>query len=161
MAEHLEQYRKSSLGELLVAQSAAQAVIDSLPDPVLVLGLEAELVNTNKAAERLLEVDVESGRGLGAAHPDARAMLERLVAHVLGGNGPYVPRSLDEAVRVGDVHLLPRATPIYGDEGAIDGTTIVLQDVTRLQRFDELKDNLVATVAHEFRTPLTSLRMAI
>ena len=28
-------------------------------------------------------------------------------------------------------------------------------------RFDELKNDLVATVAHEFRTPLTSLRMAI
>ena len=38
---------------------------------------------------------------------------------------------------------------------------IVLQDITRLFRFDELKNNLVATVAHEFRTPLTSLRMAI
>ena len=38
---------------------------------------------------------------------------------------------------------------------------IVLQDVTRLLRFDELKNDLVATVAHEFRTPLTSLRMAI
>ena len=41
------------------------------------------------------------------------------------------------------------------------GATIVLQDVTRLLRFDELKNDLVATVAHEFRTPLTSLRMAI
>src|SRR5262249_54471361 len=38
---------------------------------------------------------------------------------------------------------------------------IVLQDVTRLLRFDELKNDLVATVAHEFRTPLTSIRMAI
>ena len=36
-----------------------------------------------------------------------------------------------------------------------------MQDVTRLRRFDELKTDLVATVAHEFRTPLTSLRMAI
>ena len=33
--------------------------------------------------------------------------------------------------------------------------------MTRLRRFNELKDDLVATVAHEFRTPLTSLRMAI
>ena len=37
----------------------------------------------------------------------------------------------------------------------------VLQDVTRLRRFHQLKNDLVATVAHEFRTPLTSLRMAI
>ena len=41
------------------------------------------------------------------------------------------------------------------------GVTVVLQDVTRVLRFDELKNDLVATVAHEFRTPLTSLRMAI
>src|SRR5207248_1147029 len=45
--------------------------------------------------------------------------------------------------------------------GGIVGAAIVLQDVTRLRRFDELKNDLVATVAHEFRTPLTSLRMAI
>jgi signal transduction histidine kinase len=43
----------------------------------------------------------------------------------------------------------------------VSGVTVVLQDVTRLRRFDELKSDVVATVAHEFRTPLTSLRMAI
>ena len=53
------------------------------------------------------------------------------------------------------------ATPIYGEDGTVAGAAIVLQDVTRLFRFDELKNNLVATVAHEFRTPLTSLRMAL
>jgi signal transduction histidine kinase len=76
-----------------------------------------------------------------------------------------VPRGFEEAVRVaspeGDRHLLPRATPVYSEQGSIVGATIVLQDVTRLMRFDELKNDLVATVAHEFRTPLTSLRMAI
>src|SRR2546423_12856339 len=61
----------------------------------------------------------------------------------------------------GERALLPRATPLYSEEGGVVGATIVLQDVTRLLRFDELKNDLVATVAHEFRTPLTSLRMAI
>ena len=37
MADRLAEYRRSSLGELLQAQQAAQAAIDSLPDPVLVL----------------------------------------------------------------------------------------------------------------------------
>jgi signal transduction histidine kinase len=38
---------------------------------------------------------------------------------------------------------------------------VVLQDATRLRRFDELRSDVVATVAHELRTPLTSLRMAV
>jgi signal transduction histidine kinase len=41
------------------------------------------------------------------------------------------------------------------------GATIVLEEVTRLMRFDQLRSDMVATVAHELRTPLTSLRMAI
>jgi len=61
----------------------------------------------------------------------------------------------------GERILLPRAAPLYGESGAVAGAAIVLQDSTRLFRFDELKNNLVATVAHEFRTPLTSLRMAL
>ena len=36
MADRLSEYRRSSLGELLQAQQASQAAIDSLPDPVLV-----------------------------------------------------------------------------------------------------------------------------
>jgi two-component system, NtrC family, sensor histidine kinase KinB len=92
-------------------------------------------------------------------------VLESVRAYVLSGKGAYVPRGFDEAVRVetpdGAHHLLPRATPLYSEQGGVVGTTIVLQDVTRLMRFDELKNDLVATVAHEFRTPLTSLRMAI
>src|SRR5262249_10316048 len=153
--------RKSSLGELLVAQSVSQAVIDSLPDPVVVLGLQGELLNVNQAAERLFGLSVENAGSLAAAPTAVRGQIEPLAAHVLGGNGAYLPKSLDEAFRVttsatGELQLLPRASPIYTDEGTIEGATIVLQDVTRILRFDELKYNLVATVAHEFRTPLTS-----
>ena len=39
MASHLAEYRNSSLGELLQAQEALQAAIDSLPDPVVVFGV--------------------------------------------------------------------------------------------------------------------------
>jgi two-component system, NtrC family, sensor histidine kinase KinB len=102
---------------------------------------------------------------LASLDPALRALVDRVRAHVLSGKGAYLPRGFEEAVRVasgeGDRHLLPRATPLYSEEGGVAGATIVLQDVTRLMRFDELKNDLVATVAHEFRTPLTSLRMAI
>ncbi len=166
MAEHLQKYRDSSLGDLLEAQLAAQATIDSLPDPVLVVALDGALRHANDAAETVLKTHAEQGlNGMATAEPEVRAVVEKLRLHVAGGHGAYVPKGLDEAVRVvaseGDRLLLPRAAPMYAEEGNVVGVTIVFQDVTRLHRFEELRNDLVATVAHEFRTPLTSLRMAV
>lgn len=164
MADRLREYRSSSLGELLQAQQASQAAIDSLPDPVLVLAVDGRLLNVNRSAETALQIQT-TGEPLARLDPELRAAVEKVRAHVVAGKGPYVPRGLEEALRLhgdgGERRLLPRATPLYSEQGAIVGATLVLQDVTRLLRFDELKNDLVATVAHEFRTPLTSLRMAI
>ena len=170
MADRLAQYRQSSLGELLAAQQQAQAAIDSLPDPVLVLSADGKLVAVNRATETVLRVTPSEGLQdpLAPAPPEVRAVIDRVKAHVLGGRGAYQPAGLEEAVRTvdksaggQDLFLLPRASPVSTEEAGFIGVAILLQDVTRLMRFDELKSNLVATVAHEFRTPLTSLRMAI
>jgi two-component system, NtrC family, sensor histidine kinase KinB len=86
-------------------------------------------------------------------------------SHVLSGKGAFQPRGFEDAVQLptllGDRQFLPRATPVYETKGVIIGATVILQDVTRLRRLEELKNDVVATVAHEFRTPLTSLRMAV
>ncbi len=165
MAERLRHYRSSSLGELLQAQQASQAAIDSLPDPVLVVDAAGAILNLNGAAEALFRRGAAAQPSLSDLEPELRATVERVRARVLAGKGPYLPHGFDEAVKVeggeGARRLLPRASPLYSEEGAITGASLVLQDVTRLMRFDELKNDLVATVAHEFRTPLTSLRMAI
>lgn len=167
MADRLEQYRRSSLGDLLRAQQASQAAIDSLPDPVLVFDTGDRVLHLNRAAGPLLRLPPGEGVGLrlGDLDPEVRERLARVKGHVLAGKGAYAPRGFDEALRVespgGPRRYLPRATALYSDDGAVTGVAVVLQDVTRLMRFDELKDDLVATVAHEFRTPLTSLHMAI
>jgi PAS domain S-box-containing protein len=164
MAESLQRYRDSSLGELLEAQTAAQATIDSLPDPVVVFDATGRLTNANRAAEQILGVRAADGN-ITAAPPAVRERVDHLRSEVLAGAPAVQPRGFEDALVVessdGNRALLPRANPVSSDEGQLLGVTVLLQDITRLRRFDELKDDLVATVAHEFRTPLTSLRMAI
>jgi PAS domain S-box-containing protein len=168
MADKLAQYRASSLGELLAAQQLSQAAIDSLPDPVLVFDINGRLLAVNRATEEVLRVaagQAEAQEPLALAPPEVRGLVDRMRAYVLSGKGAYQPRGLEEAIRTSaggqELFLLPRATPVSTESGGLVGVAILLQDVTRLMRFDELKSNLVATVAHELRTPLTSLRMAI
>ncbi len=163
MADRLQKYRQSSLGELLEAQRAAQAAIDSLPGPVLVLGLDGQIHHANRAAETILRLAPDTT--VSGLDPAVRGIVEELRRHVAGGGGAWAPRSLEDAFRLatpaGERWFLPRAMPVYAEEGDAVGTTVVLEDVTRARRFEELRNDLVATVAHEFRTPLTSLRMAV
>jgi two-component system, NtrC family, sensor histidine kinase KinB len=167
MAARLAEYRKSSLGDLLQAHLSMQAAIDSLPDPVVIFSIEGSLQNVNQAAQTLLRLTAESGEKepLKAIDASVRSVLERMRSHVLSGKGAYHPRGFEDAVKLptilGDRYFLPRAAPVYETRGVVVGATVILQDVTRLRRFEELKNDLVATVAHEFRTPLTSLRMAV
>jgi len=164
MADRIEEYRRSSLGELVQAQLATQAAIDGLPDPVFQFAIDGSLLASNHAAETLL------GRGtsLDTAPPAVRDAVVAVRDHALRGKGAFVGRGLDEAIAVPatdpserERYFVPNAAPVYEEGLGVVGAAVVLRDVTALRRLDALRTDLVATVAHQFRTPLTSLRMAI
>ncbi len=166
MAERLAEFEQSSLGALVQARQASLAAIESLPDPVLVLDRSGRVLAANQAARTALKLPAEDqGPRIHDVEPPARAAIERARAHVLAGHGPFAPHGYEDAVRLvlggRERQFLPRGSALHDAEGGITGVAVTLQDVTRLRRFDELKTDMMATVAHEFRTPLTSLRMAV
>ncbi len=163
MAARLAEYRRAGEGELARARESAQAAIESLVDPVIVLTAEGAVRATNGAARRLFGASPEVRRGDDGT--DVAAVFGRALDAVLAGGRPLLPVDFRSVVLVdtpeGERALLPHATPIRDGTGAIVGVTLLLQDVTRLRRLDELKGDLVQTVAHELRTPLTSLGIAL
>jgi signal transduction histidine kinase len=59
------------------------------------------------------------------------------------------------------LYFRPRQTKIADEQGQVHGVVTLLQDVTRFKKLDQMKSDFMATVSHEFRTPLTSLNMSI
>ncbi len=167
MADRLEKYRQSSIGELLQAQLAMQAAIDSLPEPVMILTIEKKLSNANIAANNILGISVEANANspIEDIQEPLKTKLEDVITHVLKGHGLYQSKNMNEAValKVGDekMYFLPQAQPVYEQGLGIVALTIVLQDVTRAYIYDLDKSQTLANISHELRVPLDSAHMAI
>jgi len=164
MQERLRAYRASSLGELLAAKDLSRATIASMVDPVIVFSTRGEVLLANEAAEStfgLISGDVDLLRRGGVEIPEPIAVARDAV---LTHGRPLLPQSLAEAMRwitsEGEQYFLVRASPLQSEETSGAGVIVVAQEVTRFRRIDALKSDVVATVSHELKTPLTSLRLA-
>jgi signal transduction histidine kinase/HAMP domain-containing protein len=164
MAERLRAYRQSSLGELLAAKDLARSTLECMLDPVVVLDKEGGVLLANEAAERAFHVEIGAADELRRAGLHIPGELADARDRALESGAPVLPKSLSEAVphREGgaEKHYLVRAMPLETAPKERPSVIVLAQDVTRFRRIDDLKSDMVATVSHQFKTPLTSLRMA-
>jgi signal transduction histidine kinase len=162
MARTIREYRDAGTAKLLRAQKAAQATIDSFPDPVVVVDPLGLVERANPASRRILGVASADGEAVPWSPP---AMLASHLAEVLGGQADYLPTGLENAICLRDEEaerfFMPRIVSIRSQDGSTLGAAVVLVDVTKFRLVDQLKSDMISTVSHELKTPLTGLQMAV
>jgi signal transduction histidine kinase len=165
MSRQLRGYRESHSARLLRVQRTSQATIDSFPDAVVVVDPSGRVEMANPAAHRLL--------GISGPTPDRPApdvwlpppSLRAPLQEALQKHRSFLTQAFDQTVTFRyngeDRAYLPQILPIKDPFGSILGAAVVLSDVTRFRLLDQLKSDLVATVSHELKTPLTSVRLVL
>jgi two-component system, NtrC family, sensor histidine kinase KinB len=165
MTRQLRDYRRSHKAQLRRAQQTSQATIDSFPDPVLVVDQQQYVELVNPVARRVLGVlPPEEGQRPSLVWQPPEPLRQPL-ADVLHNQREYLPEGFENAIVLpidDEPHtFLPRILPIRDPDGVTLGAAILLSDITRFRLLDEFKSNLVATVSHELKTPLTSIRLVL
>ena len=162
MARTIREYRDAGTARLVRAQKTAQATIDSFPDPVVVVEMTGAVERANPAARRILGAVATEGVSVPWTSPP---VIRPLLKDVLAGEPDYLPTTLENSVVFRDDgqerFFLPRVLAIRGDDGGPLGAAVVLTDVTRFRLMDQLKSDMVSTVSHELKTPLTGVQMAV
>ena len=150
---------------------AAQIWRRTAPIPDL-MSLASRFLGKEKAASAYAEWASTRGLDARTMQADTQTVLfyERLLAGVIGAASARVlvdaiveeePLGVDEIMRILDEtsRVIEANRQLEEKSRALEAATAELKEANdRLQLLDRLKDDFVATVNHELRTPLASIR---
>jgi PAS domain S-box-containing protein len=168
MTERLRRYEQMNIDKILAEKRKSEAIVDSISDGIIVTDADMRIIHINNhVAELFGYTDVEAiGRPVETVIKDERIMnLIRSASRVMGdGNGvggddavTLVQLTRDER----QLFFRPKLTRVLDSEGRLYGVLTILQDVTQFKELDRMKSDFIATLSHEFRTPLTSINMSV
>lgn len=131
-------------------------VFASMVEGVIALDAEQRVINLNPAAARLLGVSLDKAMNRPLAELARNADLQKLAADAAAASQPVEG---DITLFNGkDRHLQVHATRLRDAGGQGLGALLVLHDVTRLRRLENVRRDFVANVSHELKTPITSIK---
>jgi signal transduction histidine kinase len=159
MAAQLRLYKTNTSEELMRLNQTIRSTLANFPDPVFVLNSEGAVEFRNPAADQLAVKLLFSGV---TRLPEK---VDKKVEQVQASGEDYLPTSYKDAVKfridAQDRYFLTRVVLLRDDRRSVFGVAVILEDVTRMLLVDDIKNNLISTVSHELKTPLTSIRMAL
>ncbi len=134
-----------------IGRQRLAATLNSTPDPVLVTDYQGRLLLANPAAWQVLGLPGESVNGKAIESIIQQPALLELLQVV-----SEEKQSAEVELADGKIYLATASSVIV--EGQPVGRVCILRDVTRFKELDTLKSEFVATVSHDLRYPLTTMR---
>lgn len=168
MAHELNKWENSNLSKIQSEKLRIEAIIEQMQDAIIGLNERKEILFFNKVAGELLNLNGET---------------------VIGQNAEVLMKKNDLLNRILQDKQTEKAMKIYADnkesyfqlerreitvpvyEGQADvamnqtakaaGEVYILKNITQFKELDEAKTNFIATVSHELKTPISSIKMSL
>ena len=133
-----------------------EAILTSMAEGVIAVDSTDRILNINDAAAQLLGIEADGARGRGIQEVVRNSDLQRLIKETRA-RGSHVEGEIvlrDQGEKFIRIH----GAVLKGAEGDVIGALVVLNDMTKVRRLENIRREFVANVSHELKTPITSIK---
>jgi two-component system phosphate regulon sensor histidine kinase PhoR len=148
----------SRMREILEQRNRQNAILSSMMEGVIAVDAEGRLISMNRSAAALLNAP-KAYEGRFFQELVRNAALQNFIDAVLSEK-----QTVEKELSFFDSeqhHLYVRGTVLNDPEGACIGALLVINDITRLKKLENLRSEFVANVSHEIKTPLTAIKASV
>ncbi|QQU04847.1 sensor histidine kinase [Myroides odoratus] len=165
MAQKLEEYNSSHLAKLMRQKKRIEALINNMSDVVIGLDENMQVIFVNEEACKVLGLEEDemvgkNSKDLALYNDLMRLLLKEMSLEQVEKEPLKIIHNDKE--NYFDKQFLPiEITPTGEEHKELVGHVIILKNITEFKELDAAKTRFIATVSHEFKTPISSMKMSL
>lgn len=169
MAEKLQEYNESNLAKLMMEKKRVETLVNNMHDPVIGLDDNQNILFINNEALKISGLKQEDVVGKAAqniaVHNDLiRSLIQDVLKPNSSADKQQQPLKIfaDNKESYFEKEIIPiNITPTGEKEEKQIGIVILLRNITLYKELDFAKTNFIATISHELKTPIASIKMSL
>ena len=168
MAAELNKWENSNLAKIQSEKLRIETIIEQMQDAIIGLNEKQEILFFNKVAGQLMNLNQHDVIGMNAMELRKRNdLLNRLMQDQIENKPMKIYADHKESYF--KLERREIRVPNYDDNadhavvetGKAAGQVYMLKNITEFKELDEAKTNFIATVSHELKTPISSIKMSL
>jgi NtrC-family two-component system sensor histidine kinase KinB len=167
MAAHLNKWEDSNLAKIQSEKLRIEAIIEQMDNAIIGLNEKQDILFLNKVAGQLLNLNQNEAIGRNALELMKKNDLLNRILQTNNGDQPLKIYA-DQKDSYFQLERKAVMVPSFDQEeltltetGKQAGEVYILRNITPFKELDEAKTNFIATVSHELKTPISSIKMSL
>jgi PAS domain S-box-containing protein len=166
MAAKLEEYESSNLANILFEKKRIETLINNMHDPVIGLDENKKILFVNEEATRIIGLKQDqlinhTAQDVAVTNDLVRYLIKDLIVTENASKEPLKIYADNKESFFEKEVLQISVTPTGEHETKHLGYVIMLKNITAFKELDFAKTNFIATVSHELKTPISSIKMSL